>query len=59
MIHPMTGTMAIKCQIIFALVDPKSFRIISIKASMVRPKDMAVMSMTYIRVWSMENALTL
>jgi len=59
MSQPKTGIMAIKCQIILALVDPKSLRMISIKASMVRPKDMAEMSRTYKRVWSMGNVLAL
>ena len=39
--------MATKCQMILTFIDPKSLRIMSIKASMVRPKDMAEISRIY------------
>jgi hypothetical protein len=52
------GTMAIKCQIILVFSDPKSLRIMSIKASMVRPKDMAKTSRTYKMVLSINEGLS-
>jgi len=48
----MMGMMATKCQMIFIFIDPKSLKIMSIKASMVRPKDIAKISRIYKMVWS-------
>ena len=46
----MMGIIAIKCQIILAFDDPKSLRIMSIRASMVRPREMPKTIRIYIMV---------
>jgi len=57
--QPMMGIMAIKCHMILAFNDPKSLSMISIKASMVKPKDMVAINRTYKMVWSIKENLSL